>query len=162
MRIYSHRGNSWASQVVQGGSHSFKPFHVPPTLITGTTSTISMPIGVSFPPLGSEPGASSRQLNTCSLRSFSHAHSFGPYLCVWLPNYHGNNDFIKSVYAQQLMHHPRLAWECPFSFYDEDGDGFIRNDDALKRPASLRNLLNKLHHISRRHFMNRPIPLPLL
>ncbi len=54
---------------------------------------------------------------------FHHSCWYHTGTCAWLANYHGNNDFIKSVYAPQLMHDPRLAWECPFSFYDEDGDG---------------------------------------
>jgi hypothetical protein len=43
--------------------------------------------------------------------------------CAWLTNYHGSNDFLKAIHAPQLMTDARLAWECPFSFYDEDGDG---------------------------------------
>ena len=43
--------------------------------------------------------------------------------CAWLPNYHGNNDFTKNLWAPHLMDDPRLSWENPFSFYDEDGDG---------------------------------------
>ena len=43
--------------------------------------------------------------------------------CAWLPNYHGNNDFTKNCFAPHLMDDPRMSWENPFSFFDEDGDG---------------------------------------
>jgi hypothetical protein len=43
--------------------------------------------------------------------------------CAWLANYHGNNDFTKHLFAPHLMDDPRLSWENPFSFFDEDGDG---------------------------------------
>ena len=43
--------------------------------------------------------------------------------CAWLPNYHGNNDFTKHLFAPHLMDDPRMSWENPFSFFDEDGDG---------------------------------------
>lgn len=42
---------------------------------------------------------------------------------AWLTNYHGNNDFTKNCFAPHLMDDPRLSWENPFSFFDEDGDG---------------------------------------
>ena len=42
---------------------------------------------------------------------------------AWLANYHGNNDFTKNCFAPHLMNDPRMSWENPFSFYDEDGDG---------------------------------------
>jgi hypothetical protein len=54
---------------------------------------------------------------------FHHSCWYRTGTCAWLANYHGNNDFIKSIHAPQLMNDPRLAWECPFSFYDEDDDG---------------------------------------
>ena len=54
---------------------------------------------------------------------FHHSCWYYTGTCAWLANYHGNNDFIKSIFAPHLMNDPRLAWECPFSFYDEDGDG---------------------------------------
>lgn len=41
----------------------------------------------------------------------------------WLPNYHGNNDFVKAHAPAYAFADPRLNWENPFSFYDEDGDG---------------------------------------
>jgi hypothetical protein len=41
----------------------------------------------------------------------------------WLPNYHGNNDFVKTHAPAYAFNDPRLNWENPFSFYDEDGDG---------------------------------------
>jgi hypothetical protein len=44
-------------------------------------------------------------------------------VCAWLANYHGNNDFTKNCFAPHLMDDPRMSWENPFSFYDEDGDG---------------------------------------
>ena len=43
--------------------------------------------------------------------------------CNWLPNYHGNNDFVKTHAAPFTMSDPRIGWENPFSFYDETGDG---------------------------------------
>jgi hypothetical protein len=43
--------------------------------------------------------------------------------CNWLANYHGNNDFTKNCFAPHLMDDPRMSWENPFSFFDEDGDG---------------------------------------
>ena len=54
---------------------------------------------------------------------FHHSCWYYTGACAWLANYHGNNDFIKSIFAPNLMNDQRLAWECPFSFYDEDGDG---------------------------------------
>ena len=42
---------------------------------------------------------------------------------AWLANYHGNNDFTKNCFAPHLMNDPRMSWENPFSFFDEDGDG---------------------------------------
>lgn len=41
----------------------------------------------------------------------------------WLPNYHGNNDFVKTHVPPWSLIDTRLNWENPFSFYDEDGDG---------------------------------------
>lgn len=41
----------------------------------------------------------------------------------WLPNYHGNNDFVKTHSPAFAFADPRINWENPFSFYDEDGDG---------------------------------------
>jgi hypothetical protein len=41
----------------------------------------------------------------------------------WLPNYHGNNDFVKTHSPAFAISDSRLNWENPFSFYDEDGDG---------------------------------------
>jgi hypothetical protein len=41
----------------------------------------------------------------------------------WLPNYHGNNDFVKTHLPVYAFTDPRINWENPFSFYDEDGDG---------------------------------------
>ncbi len=41
----------------------------------------------------------------------------------WLPNYHGNNDFVKTHSPAYAFADPRLNWEDPFSFYDEDDDG---------------------------------------
>ncbi|HTB83438.1 MAG TPA: hypothetical protein VK742_07285 [Candidatus Sulfotelmatobacter sp.] len=43
--------------------------------------------------------------------------------CNWLPNYHGNNDFVKTHCASYALTDPRLNWENPFSFYDEEGKG---------------------------------------
>ena len=44
-------------------------------------------------------------------------------LCNWLPNYHGNNDFVKTHAPTYAIADPHLNWENPFSFYDETGDG---------------------------------------
>lgn len=41
----------------------------------------------------------------------------------WLPNYHGNNDFVKTHAPQWSFSDPETNWENPFSFYDETGDG---------------------------------------
>lgn len=43
--------------------------------------------------------------------------------CNWLPNYHGNSDFVKIHAPSWSLKDPRLHWENPFSFYDETGDG---------------------------------------
>lgn len=43
--------------------------------------------------------------------------------CDWLPNYHGNCDFVKVHAPSWSLSDPRLFWEDPFSFYDETGDG---------------------------------------
>lgn len=43
--------------------------------------------------------------------------------CNWLPNYHGNGDFVKIHAPSSSLKDPRLNWENPFSFYDETGDG---------------------------------------
>lgn len=43
--------------------------------------------------------------------------------CNWLPNYHGNCDFVKTHGSSSILSDPRLNWENPFSFYDETGDG---------------------------------------
>ena len=43
--------------------------------------------------------------------------------CNWLPNYHGNCDFVKTHAPSWSLTDPRLNWENPFSFYDETGDG---------------------------------------
>ncbi|MDR0533132.1 MAG: hypothetical protein LBH01_04170 [Verrucomicrobiales bacterium] len=44
-------------------------------------------------------------------------------MCNWLPNYHGNNDFVKTHAPAYAFNDPRLNWENPFSFYDETGNG---------------------------------------
>lgn len=41
----------------------------------------------------------------------------------WLPNYHGNSDFVKTHAPPWSLSDARLNWENPFSFYDETGDG---------------------------------------
>jgi len=41
----------------------------------------------------------------------------------WLPNYHGNNDFVKTHAPAYAFLDPRINWENPFSFFDEDQDG---------------------------------------
>lgn len=43
--------------------------------------------------------------------------------CNWLPNYHGNNDFVKTHVPAYALTDPRVNWENPFSFYDEEGKG---------------------------------------
>jgi hypothetical protein len=43
--------------------------------------------------------------------------------CNWLPNYHGNGDFLKIHRTPESLDDPRLNWENPFSFFDCDGDG---------------------------------------
>ena len=43
--------------------------------------------------------------------------------CNWLPNYHGNCDFVKTHAPSWSLTDARLNWEDPFSFYDETGDG---------------------------------------
>jgi hypothetical protein len=43
--------------------------------------------------------------------------------CNWLPNYHGNNDFVKTHAPAYALTDPRINWENPFSFYDEEGKG---------------------------------------
>jgi len=42
--------------------------------------------------------------------------------CNWLPNYH-DGDFVKIHQGPGAIQDPRLNWENPFSFFDEDGDG---------------------------------------
>ncbi|HTJ79771.1 MAG TPA: hypothetical protein VL357_12320 [Rariglobus sp.] len=44
-------------------------------------------------------------------------------LCDWLPNYHGNNDFVKTHVPSYALKDARINWENPFSFYDETGNG---------------------------------------
>jgi len=44
-------------------------------------------------------------------------------MCNWLPNYHGNSDFVKTHVPPWALADARLNWENPFSFYDETGDG---------------------------------------
>ncbi|HEX3624282.1 MAG TPA: hypothetical protein VH280_02545 [Verrucomicrobiae bacterium] len=44
-------------------------------------------------------------------------------ICNWLPNYHGNNDFVKTHCPSYALADPRVNWEDPFSFYDEEGNG---------------------------------------
>jgi hypothetical protein len=44
-------------------------------------------------------------------------------ICNWLPNYHGNCDFVKTHVPPWSLADARLNWENPFSFYDETGDG---------------------------------------
>jgi hypothetical protein len=41
----------------------------------------------------------------------------------WLPDYHGDGLFLKIHRPPQALPDPRLNWENPFAFYDEDGDG---------------------------------------
>jgi hypothetical protein len=59
--------------------------------------------------------------------------------CAWLTNYHGNNDFVKAIHAPHLMTDPRLAWECPFSFYDEDGTGVSKMTIRWAAPLSMKD-----------------------
>jgi len=44
-------------------------------------------------------------------------------MCNWLPNYHGNNDFVKTHVPAYALKDQRINWENPFSFYDEEGKG---------------------------------------
>ena len=44
-------------------------------------------------------------------------------LCDWLPNYHGNSDFVKIHQPSYALTDLRFNWENPFSFYDVDGTG---------------------------------------
>jgi hypothetical protein len=44
-------------------------------------------------------------------------------MCDWLPNYHGNDDFIKIHEPSYMLSNPSIGWEDPFSFYDETGNG---------------------------------------
>ncbi|MDR2462375.1 MAG: DUF4861 domain-containing protein [Verrucomicrobiales bacterium] len=44
-------------------------------------------------------------------------------VCNWLPNYHGNCDFVKTHAPAFAFTDARLNWENPFSFYDMTGNG---------------------------------------
>lgn len=44
-------------------------------------------------------------------------------MCNWLPNYHGNNDFVKTHCPSYALADPRVNWENPFSFFDEESNG---------------------------------------
>lgn len=59
--------------------------------------------------------------------------------CNWLPNFHGNNDFVKTHAPVHEMGDKRLNWENPFSFYDEDGDGVSEMTIRWCAPFAVRN-----------------------
>jgi hypothetical protein len=57
----------------------------------------------------------------------------------WLPNYHGNNDFVKAHVPPQAINDPRLNWENPFSFYDEEGKGVSNMSIRWTSPQPQKN-----------------------
>jgi len=59
--------------------------------------------------------------------------------CNWLPNYHGNCDFVKTQAPGWGLTDSRLNWENPFSFYDETGDGVSKMSLRWCAPISGKN-----------------------
>lgn len=59
--------------------------------------------------------------------------------CNWLPNYHGNNDFVKTHAPAHLLADPHFNWENPFSFYDETGDGVSKMAMRWCAPVPTKN-----------------------